>query len=115
MPVTRQVARYEVESLRGRVAISRGPLVYCLEEADNGKNLDQLVLKTDAVLNPEMEAGLLGGVVVLQGDAERETVETNSLYSTSPPICSRAPIRAIPYYAWDNRTPGEMLVWMRAL
>jgi DUF1680 family protein len=114
MPVTRQVARYEVESLRGRVSISRGPLVYCLEETDNGKNLDQLALKTEAVLSPEMEAGLLGGVVVLQGDAERETVKAEGLYSTSPPSCSRAPIRAIPYYAWDNRAPGEMLVWMRS-
>jgi DUF1680 family protein len=114
MPVTRHVARYEVESLRGRVAISRGPLVYCLEEADNGKNLDQLMLKTDTVLIPELEASLLGGVVVLRGDAERQTVNTDSLYSTSPPTCSRAPIRAIPYYAWDNRAPGEMLVWMRS-
>jgi len=114
MPVIKQVARYEVESLRGRVAISRGPLVYCLEETDNGKNLDQLVLKTEAVLSPEMEAGLLGGVVVLQGDAEREIVKGDGLYSTSPPTCSQTPIRAIPYYAWDNRAPGEMLVWMRS-
>jgi DUF1680 family protein len=113
LPVIRQVARYEVESLRGRVAISRGPLVYCLEEADNGENLDQLVLKTDAVLSPKMEADLLGGVVVLEGDAERETVKADGLYSTRPPSYSRTAIRAIPYYAWDNRAPGEMLVWMR--
>lgn len=114
MRVNKQVARYEVESLRGRVAISRGPLVYCLEETDNGKDLDQIVLGIDAELNPKMEPNLLGGVVVLHGEAERETVKADGLYSTRPPSYTQAAIRAVPYYAWDNRAPGEMLIWMRA-
>ncbi|MBV9674021.1 MAG: glycoside hydrolase family 127 protein, partial [Verrucomicrobia bacterium] len=58
MPVRKHYARYEVSSDRGRVAITRGPLVYCLETADNGDRLDEIVLSTDAVFEHSTFSGI---------------------------------------------------------
>ena len=114
MPVQRVYADPRVAVNRGRVALRRGPIVYCLEAADNGPHLDALTLPRDADLTAEFTPELLGGVVVLRGTARRLSSDTESgLYRTEPPRSEPAPITAIPYCAWDNRAPGEMLVWIR--
>lgn len=95
IPVQQVHARPEVEADRGRVAVQRGPLVYCLEQADN----PELVYDEFAV-RPGISFGLeqrdeLGGIVALTGfDGQRG-------------------YRFVPYHLWDNREPGFMQVWLK--
>lgn len=115
MPVERIAAHPAVRDDVGRVALQRGPLIYCLEESDNGPNLPALALPRDAVLTAQFEPSLLGGVVAIDGVGVRLSIEgwAGQLYRPAAIQVERAPIRAVPYYAWANREPGEMLVWIR--
>ena len=114
MPVERLQAHPRVRANSGRVALQRGPLVYCLEEVDNGPDLNDIVLPRDAALTAEFDEELLGGVVVITGEAGRRGASDweNTLYRSSQSRSKAAAIKAIPYYAWANRTLGEMLVWI---
>lgn len=94
MPVMKVRADVRVLQNRGKTALQRGPLVYCVEEADNPRYNDLSIAPNDAV-SCEPMPDLLGGIVAL-------TVNRPGLPS----------IRAIPYYAWDNRAPGKMDVWL---
>jgi DUF1680 family protein len=115
MPVERIQAHPEVRANSGRVALQRGPLVYCLEEVDNGPNLNDIVLPRDAPLQAEFDEKLLEGVVVITGVAHRRSAEgwEEELYRPAQTGSQPVPIKAIPYYAWANRALGEMLVWIR--
>jgi len=99
MPVRRVQAHQGVAEDRGRAALQRGPLVYCFEDADNGR-LRDLVLPLDAPLAVESRPDLLGGVVVIQGQGR------------SGPRKTPQAALAVPYYAWANRVKGEMAVWL---
>jgi hypothetical protein len=91
MPVRRVAASERVEADRGRIALQRGPIVYCLEWPDNpGVSVRDAVLADDAKLTAQFEPDLLNGV---------ETVQAGRL-------------KAIPYYAWANRGKGGMEVWI---
>jgi len=107
MMVQRRYAHPEVVENVGRVALTRGPLVYCLEGVDNGGQVRNLVLPRDSQLTARRDAERLGGVVVLTGTAEavRRNEDGNL---TSKPV----PFLAIPYYAWANRGPTPMVVWI---
>ena len=99
----------------GRVALQRGPVVYCLEAADNGEDLDALTLPRAANFTATFDPDLLGGVAVLRGQAERLSSDAwgEEIYRAQPPASVSVPVTAIPYFAWDNRAPGEMQVWIR--
>ena len=110
MPVRQVKAHPEVEASRGRLAILRGPVVYCLEDADNSCPVDQVAIAPDARFEERFEPDLLGGVVVLKVKGQQEgVVETDDGFEVA-----RRPVEltAIPYYAWDNREPGRMVVWV---
>jgi DUF1680 family protein len=108
MPVRRVVAHQRVKADSGRVALQRGPLVYCVEWADNqGGTVRDLVLPNDAQLTPEWAPDLLNGVIVLKGRALRRTGVKGG---QSAPV--EQDFMAIPYYTWSHRGPGEMLVWI---
>ncbi|MEK7727583.1 MAG: beta-L-arabinofuranosidase domain-containing protein [candidate division KSB1 bacterium] len=115
MSIERVYAHPNVRANAGRVALQRGPLVYCLEEEDNGKNLNALFLPREAELQTLWEGDLLSGVTAIVGNARRceENNHSDALYHTAAPRDETVPITAIPYFAWANRKPGEMLVWMR--
>lgn len=113
MPVERVRAHPGVRDASGKVALQRGPVVFCLEEADNGPGLSQIVLPEEAKLCATFRPELLGGVVVLSGEAEREVAASSHLYAFRRPERRRVPLTAIPYYAWGNRGVGEMTVWIR--
>lgn len=115
MPVERVQAHPQVRANCGRVALQRGPLVYCLEEIDNGKNLNDLVLSREEKLTVKFEPDLLGGVSVITGTAQRRQLQPwqEQLYRTEPAATEKVIFKAIPYFAWANRAPGEMLVWVR--
>ncbi len=101
----------------GRVAIKRGPIVYCLEQVDNSFNICDLEVFTNSPLTSSFEP-ILGGIVVVKGKGS--IVETNiwrrNLYNSLKEINSKreeVEFNAIPYFAWANREPGPMQVWIR--
>jgi hypothetical protein len=115
MPVERVAANPHVKADQGLLAIQRGPIVYCLEQCDQTEPLAALWLPQEADLKAAREPGLLGGVVTITGEA-RATTEPQwrrSLYQSAP-SAGRVALKAIPYYAWDNRQPGPMKVWLPA-
>ncbi len=115
MPVERVYARPEVRANAGRVALQRGPIVYALESCDNGTNLDALTLPRDATLSAHRDPDLLGGVVVVEADGMRTIADPSwaGLYRPRANASRAARLMAVPYYAWANREPGEMIVWIR--
>jgi DUF1680 family protein len=84
----------------GKVALERGPVVYCAEGADHGGSVLGLVVPDDAPLTAGPRPELLGGVTVLRGTVRDAQGKPRELL-------------AIPYYAWSHRGPGEMAVWLR--
>ena len=117
MPVERIRAHPDVKMDIGRVALKRGPLIYCLEGIDNGGGpLNRFRLPPDALLRYEARPELLGGAGVIRAEAEISDVRGwgEALYRAVPPARRSAELTAIPYYLWDNREPGEMLVWIPA-
>jgi len=113
MPVERIYANPRVRMDVGRVALKRGPLVYCAEQADNSVAVPRLRLPRDAAVSAEIRDGLFGGVaaLVVQG-AAAESDWGDDLYRTSPPPSQATTWIAVPYYLWNNRTPGPMAVWI---
>jgi DUF1680 family protein len=108
-----------IESTRGRVALERGPLVYCVEQADHpDAPIADLELDPGTPLTSAWEPDRLDGVTVVR--AAGWVVDTSAwkrhLYrplGSSPPAARRpAALIAIPYYAWANREPGAMRVWI---
>ncbi|MHB1036806.1 MAG: glycoside hydrolase family 127 protein [Pirellulales bacterium] len=95
MPVRRMEAHPSVKTDGGRVALQRGPIVYCLEGVDNSGGVRGAVLARDPKLVAEHRGDLLGGVTVVKGAAKNGTT-----------------LVAVPYYAWDHRAAGEMAVWV---
>ena len=99
----------------GRVALRRGPLVYCLEEVDNlGHRMSQLRLPRTADLKPVPRSDLFDGVVtIVAAGSALETADWQSdLYRTIAPRANPASLTAVPYYLWSNRTKGSMAVWI---
>ncbi|KAA3450555.1 hypothetical protein C7I87_11175 [Mesorhizobium sp. SARCC-RB16n] len=115
MPIERLYANPEVRQDAGRVALSRGPLIYCVEASDNDTRLHRLTLPRTAGIEAHDQPGLLGGVVTLSGTAQGDAGDDwqDGLYRSEPPAKVETRLTAIPYFAWDNREPGEMLVWLR--
>ena len=97
MPVEIVRTRQEVSENIGRIAIQRGPIVYCVEQTDHSKlSYDEYTFSSHERLQIDHLPGMLGGVTILRGkDGEGN------------------PCQFIPYYAWDNREPGFMQVWIR--
>jgi DUF1680 family protein len=115
MPVERVRSHPEVRQNQGRVALQRGPVVYCLEEADNGDNLEAISLPRAAELSSHYQGELLGGVAVVASHAQRSVPVgwADHLYRFEEPPIQPHSLLAIPYFAWANREPGEMVVWIR--
>ena len=88
-----------------KVAVTRGPFVYCAEEADNGKNLQMLMISS----NPCFD--LCGENLIADGYREKEC---ETLYSEwKEPETAKTKIKLIPYYLWGNRGENEMTVYLR--
>lgn len=109
-------ANPQVRADSGKVAIVRGPLVYCLEEIDNSQNLPAIFVDTDEPLKEE-KSDLFGGIVTVKAKGKKivEASVSDSLYSGEKPQLEDVELTAIPYPYWNNRGEGEMLVWMKEL
>lgn len=112
MPVQEVHANPKIGNDQGRVALQRGPLVYCLEGVDNGDDLNSVLLRPESAFRCEAVEEL-GGVPALVTTGVRESIGDDQLYSIAAPRRQEVDIRAVPYHLWDNRAPGEMLVWIR--
>jgi DUF1680 family protein len=119
MPARRMESHPNVTENTGRIALARGPLLYCLEGVDlNGAHPNEVIVPASATINAIDRPDLLDGVTVLEFEAEIDPIGADwidHLYCTesgqSTP--SKAAVTAIPYYAWANREPGPMHVWLR--
>lgn len=100
MPIRRIAAHEKVKDCEGKVALMRGPIVYCIEGVDHsGLDLDDLTLPAGAKLRAAHRPDLLGGVTIIEGDA-------------TTPDGREAKLTAVPYYAWANRDQCAMRVWI---
>ncbi|MBN2882399.1 MAG: glycoside hydrolase family 127 protein [Clostridia bacterium] len=117
MPVEKMQAHPYARHNTGKLALKRGPIVYCLEEEDNGKHLNTLFIKPTDHFNVTYDADFLGGCAYLTGQAFKISDEgfERTLYAPYAPEYIPVPIKAIPYAMWTNRTPGDMSVWLNAL
>jgi len=107
-------------SNNSRLAISRGPIIYCIEGADHpGVNIFDIVLPADTKLTPHFKSSLLGGVVALKGTVLLQNLSNwqGKLYrpyrKEKKTKTELLEVTAIPYYAWANRGSGKMSVWAR--
>jgi len=108
MPIRRVIANENVKADVGRVALQRGPIVFCAEWPDNpGGKVRNLILPGDQPLTAQFEPALLNGVETITGkafkvgrNADSELVQTEQNF------------KAIPYFSWANRGRGEMTVWL---
>ncbi|WP_454747739.1 glycoside hydrolase family 127 protein [Ciceribacter selenitireducens] len=114
MPVERLYAHPAVGEDAHRVAFKRGPVVYCVEETDIGTEPQRLRMSREALIEPRFEDGLLGGAVVLEGEAMEADAEdwAGTLYRGAPPRLKPKAFKAIPYHLWANRDRGAMQVWL---
>jgi DUF1680 family protein len=114
MPVTFVETNPRVRDNRGKLALTRGPLVYCLEEQDNGPELFKIHAGTPADIRVRYREELLGGLCTISFTGKREQDwEDQALYrSRAERSCRDQELTLIPYYAWANRGSGEMTVWL---
>ncbi|HEY3594975.1 MAG TPA: beta-L-arabinofuranosidase domain-containing protein [Polyangiaceae bacterium] len=111
------VAHPHSDATQTSVALERGPLVYCFEQADHAGSILDAVVDARAPLGETRDEALLGGVTVIDAEGEMHTDESwnGRLYRplpAEPATRERASLRAVPYYAWANRSAGPMRVWM---
>ncbi|MFN8091931.1 MAG: glycoside hydrolase family 127 protein [Vicinamibacteria bacterium] len=112
MPVRRIEGHPYVEQTAGRVALARGPIVYCVEQRDVAAPVPALRLPAASALRAEREAGP-GGTAVLRGRAQAVVVDPGApLYGSGGAPRREVALTAVPYATWDNRAPGAMRVWL---
>ena len=108
-------ANPRVKADLGRAAIARGPLIYCAEEVDNAPGLNALLVTDGAERARTTTVAHINGAIALDVPAQREIwpASDDALYDPQPPAFQETTARLVPYHLWDNREPGEMLVWIR--
>jgi DUF1680 family protein len=108
MDVQEVTSNPKVENNIGKVAVQRGPLVYCAEWPDNSGMVSNIVLPAGASFETEYKGGLLNGVTVIKSQGQAIVLDsaTNSVSTKTQPVV------LIPYYSWAHRGEGEMAVWL---
>jgi len=106
MPIRKVVAHPSLKEDAGKIALQRGPIVFCAEGIDNGGRVLDLALAENAKFTAEFRPGLLDGVVVLKGKAS-----VRSSGGSAAAAAEERDFLAVPYYAWANRGAGEMRIW----
>ena len=116
MAIQKMYAHPQVRANAGKLAIQRGPFVYALEEIDNGAPINSLSIAENAELTERYDPELLGGCVVIEGQAFRDDAAAwgEELYKPRPKVVETVHFKAIPYYLWGNRGQGDMAVWLRS-
>ena len=107
MPVHKVLANDQVKDDQGRVALERGPILFCAEWPDNGGSALNVIVPDNAVLKGEFRPDLLGGVEVVTGEVQALVRGDDGATKVVPHT-----LVAIPFHRWANRGMGEMTVWM---
>jgi len=107
MDVRRVVANASVPEDIGKIALQRGPIMYCAEWKDNNGLASNLIVPKDVVFKTQYEHDLLNGVMVLKADVKSINVDPSGQSINT----QATTLTAIPYYSWANRGKGEMIVW----
>lgn len=117
MPVVVLEANPNVRADIGKVAIRRGPMVFCIEEVDNGSDLHKIFLQKNAEFTSVYDENFLGGAVILKSCALRlKAWNSDELYRKSQPAqYENIELKWVPYYLWANRGKGEMCCWINVL
>lgn len=98
----------------GRMALAYGPMLYCLESADNPGSLDGRMVLREALIDPVFQPDLMGGVITLKGPSlEQGDDPISPLYQDQPYHTYTRPFTAVPFAYWDNREEGDMQLWLR--
>lgn len=116
MPIMQIEANPKVRENCGRIALQRGPIVYCLEQADNGEQIQDISIQEDCHYSLiQGVEGLPVDAVVLEFEGYRrlQTGWSGKLYNNTTSEKIPIQIRAVPYWLWGNRGFGEMNVWIR--
>ena len=105
----------KVRETIGKAAVMRGPIVYCLEECDNGKDMHLLKMDENASYETEQKEIVTESVIAIKAQGWRQSeVQNKSLYFVHTQAeYERTVLTWIPYYTWANRGEGEMQVWTR--
>jgi len=117
MEIQRIEANPKVIQSRGQVALRRGPLIYCLEQADQNADLDRISLPATARLTEHFEPQMLGGVTVITGQGQLRDSSGCDRYLYRPVETARTEsvaMKAIPYCVWGNRGQKAMKVWIES-
>jgi uncharacterized protein len=119
MPVEKIKAHPLVEADAGKLALMRGPLVYCVESADNNQAVHQIGVPSPAEFTATYRPDLLEGIMAITGTGRllSAPVWNNSLYAAAQDLPQSTAVKliAIPYYANANRGPVDMAVWLPAI
>ncbi len=115
MSVKEWYSNINVSENTGKVALSRGPFVYCMEEVDNGRNLHNLKLDTGSGYRLSWKEDELHGIYEINAKGHRLCSDSQELYERRPDkfYAEETTIKFIPYYAWANRGENEMRVWIK--
>jgi uncharacterized protein len=108
LDIKRVVALDKIKENENRVALQRGPIIYCVEHPDNGGKAMNIMIPDNAILTSEYNKDLLEGVVTISGEVPVVKTSADGLNVST----TLQKITAIPYYAWSNRGPGQMQVWI---
>ena len=111
-------ANPQVSADAAKTAIVKGPLVYCLEETDNGDNLASILVDTKQELTETYDEQLLGGCEVIHLEGKKISQhgwDEHLLYQEKAVTLTPVQLTAVPYCYWGNRNKGEMLVWLKEL
>lgn len=109
MEVRRVVANSNLKDDLGKVALQRGPLIYCAEWPDNNGKVSNLIVPGEASFTTEFKPAMLNGVTILKSEVPAIQISKEQKVSTV-----NQPFVAIPYYAWAHRGKGEMMIWFPA-
>ena len=116
MPIRMMRSHSALRENAGRVALMRGPIVYCIEEADNGKNLQNVCvdISKPAIHLPWQEVSKDMVTLYAHGRRYEDDESTDALYTEyTKPAYKETALQFVPYFAWNNRGEGEMMVWVR--
>jgi DUF1680 family protein len=106
MEVRRVVANENLKDDVGKIALQRGPIIYCGEWVDNNGKTSNIIIPANTSFTNEYKADLLNGITVLKAEVPAVIIKDNESIATAKQLFT-----AIPYYSWANRGKGEMMVW----
>lgn len=107
MEVQKVVANNNVKDDVGKVALQRGPLVYCAEWPDNDGKAANIIVPQNTAFTSEYKPDLLNGVLVLKAAVPFVNIDEQNMNIST----AQKTMTAIPYYAWAHRGKGEMVLW----